>query len=259
MNVKTYYKLIPNNELRLGKYQRTITDMARVKKMSESFDETLLGTITVSKRDEKYYVIDGQHRVVLSKILKREGLMALVYEGLTYEQEAKYFNKLNGANGEQKRLRKSEVFNANVEAKDSMSIDIQAIANDLGFVLSATTGDNSIAAIGTVEKIYKKYGAQGLKEVLTLVRDLWDGERYSLNNQMLEGIAEFLNIYRGDTNFGRKILIRQLSKVDPIKIVRESKNDTSTSKSTVRVMNSLFKYYNTRMQKKLTNQHYLLG
>lgn len=256
---KTYYKFISVNDLRLGKYQRVITDMARIKKMSDVFDETLLGTITVSFRDGKNYVIDGQHRTVLSKIMKREGLMALVYEGLTYEQEAEYFNKLNGANGEQKKLRKSEVFNANVEAKDAMSIDIQAIIEELGFYLSATSGDNSIAAIGTVEKIYKKRGSQGLKEVLQLTRDTWNGEKYSLNNQVLDGISEFLNIYRGDINFSNKTFIRQLSKIDPLKIVREAKNDTSTSKGTVKMMNTLLKYYNVRMQKKLINQHYLLG
>lgn len=253
--VKTSYHYLQTKDLRLGNYQRKV-DMTKVKKMADEFDETLIGTITVSKREGLYFVIDGQHRVMLAKTLGIDGLMSLVYEGLTYEEEANYFNRLNNANGEQKRLRRTDIFNASVEAKDPKSTDIKNIIEGLGFRISEASGDNIITAIGTIEKIYKKYGGEGLKETLKISKDTWNGERYSLNNMVLDGMAEFLNIYDKEPNFDKKTFITQLSKVAPIKIQREAKGDMSTNSSNVKIMNTLLKYYNLRLRKRLMNKHY---
>jgi hypothetical protein len=256
-SIKTSYHFLSTKDLRLGNYQRKV-DMAKVKKMADEFDETLIGTITVSKRDGFYFVIDGQHRVMLAKTKNLDGLMALVYEGLAYEEEAKYFNRLNNANGEQKRLRKTDIFKASVEAKDTMAVDIKNIVESLGFRISEVNGDNIITAVKTVEKIYKKYGAQGLKDTLKLSKDTWNGEKYSLNNMILEGMAEFLNIYTGQPNFSTSMFINQLSKNDPVKLLREAKGDNTTSNSNIKVMNTFFRYYNIKLRKRLVNKHYLM-
>lgn len=257
-SIKTSYQFLPVKDLRLGNYQRK-PDMMKIKKMASEFDKTLLGTITVSKRDEQYYVIDGQHRVILAKTLGVKGLMALVYEGLTYEEEAEYFNRLNNANGEQKRLRKTDIFRACVEAKEATALDIKSIIESTGFRISEASANNTISAIGTIEKIYKKYGGQGLKDTLQLSKRTWNGERYSLNNMVLEGIAEFLNIYTAQPNFSADTFVNQLSKVDPLKILREAKGDNTTNSSNIKMMNTLFKYYNARLRKKIVNKHYILG
>ena len=254
-SIKTSYRFLPTKDLKLGNYQRKV-DMVRIKKMADEFDETLIGTITVSSRNGFYYVIDGQHRVMLAKTKGLNGLMALVYEGLTYEEEATYFNRLNNANGEQKRLRKTDIFKASVEAKDIVAVDIKNIIESLGFRISEASGTNAITAIGTIEKIYRKCGAQELKDTLKLLKDTWNGERYSLNNMMLDGITEFLSIYTGQPNFSTSVFISQLSKIDPKKIHREAQGDTTTNNSNVKIMNTLFKYYNVKLRKKLENKHY---
>lgn len=256
ISVKTSYQFLALNDLKLGNYQRKIS-IKDVKKMAIKFDETLLGTITVSKRDSQYFVIDGQHRVILAKTMKLKGLMALVYEGLTYEQEAEYFNKLNNANGEQKRLRRADIFKASVEAKEPVALDMKNIIESVGFKMSSTSGANTIAAVNTIIKIYRKYGEKGLYDTLKITKDTWDGERYSLNNMILEGIAEFLSIYSIGTNFSKDTFIKQLSKVDPVIILREAKGDNTTNNSKIKVMNTLFRYYNVRLKaNKISNKHF---
>lgn len=257
-SIKTSYLFLPVKDLRLGNYQRK-PDMMKIKKMAAEFDKTLIGTITVSRRDGQYFIIDGQHRVILAKTIGIKGLMALVYEGLTYEEEAEYFNRLNNANGEQKRLRKTDIFRAGVEAKDTAAIDIKSIIENVGFRIAETNANNTITAIGTIEKIYKKHGAQGLKNTLQLIKDTWKGERYSLNNMVIEGVAEFLNIYTAQPRFTTDTFIRQLSKVDPLKVLREAKGDNSTNSSNVKMINTLFKYYNFKLRHRLDNKHYTLG
>ena len=256
--VKTNYEFIPIDKLQIDKYQRTVK-MQKVRAMAEKFDETLLGTITVSRREGKIFVIDGQHRVLLAKLMNLDGLMALVYEGLAYEEEAKYFNKLNGANGEQIRLSTSDIFDANVEAKDKTSLEIKEIVESVNFKIAKASGNNNIVAINTIIKIYKKHGGNHLFTLLKLIRDTWGGESNSLNNLILSGVSEFLKVYITETNFSTATFVRQLSKVDPIKIIRESKADTTTDKTNVKTMNSLFKYYNYNLKSnRLTNEHYVM-
>ena len=257
--VKTNYQVVPVSELRLGKYQRSVS-MQKVKLMAKNFDKNLLGTITVSNRGGRLYVIDGQHRVVLARIAGLNELMALVYEGLAYEEEAEYFNKLNGANGEQIRLVRVDIFNANVEAKEEISVKIKNIVESLGLKISKTSANNTIVAINSVLKVYKKYGEYGLTQTLNILKDTWNGESMSFHNIMLTGTAEFLNIYNKDVNFSEEVFIKQLSKIPPVKAVREAKNDTTTNSTNVKVMNTLIRYYNLGLRtKRLENKHYNMG
>lgn len=259
LTVKTNYQVVSVDELRIGKYQRSVK-MQKVKLMAKDFDKNLLGTITVSSRDGRLYVIDGQHRVVLARIKGLKDLMALVYEGLTYEEEAEYFNKLNGANGEQTRLVRADIFNANVEAKEETSVKIKEIIEGLGLKISKASADNTIVALNSVLKVYKKHGDNHFKNTLNLIKNTWSGESISFNNLLITGTAEFLNIYGSDINFSEDIFEKQLSKITPVKILREAKSDMTTNSNNVRVMNALLKYYNSGLRaKKLTNKHFNMG
>ncbi|MDF2881550.1 MAG: hypothetical protein K0R54_2107 [Clostridiaceae bacterium] len=254
-SIKTSYQFLLVKDLRLAKYQRPL-EMSRVKKYASEFDKTLLTPIVVSKRNGFNYVVDGQHRTVLAKTMGLDGLMALVYEGLTYEEEADYFKKLNNANGEQKKVSKIDMFNASVEAKDIRALDIKAIIEDLGFRMAKTSGNNTITAMNTLEKMYDKYGAQGLKDTLILSKNTWNGETYSLNNQVISGLASFLNIYSGQPNFSAKTFIKQLSSVPSQRVHSEAKGDITTRNFNVKIMNTLLKYYNLKLRKRLENKHY---
>lgn len=252
------YAYIELKDLSTEIYQRPI-DILSIKKKVQVFDEMLLGTITVSYRDGKYNVIDGQHRTILCKAMGIRGIMALIYEGLSLEEEAKYFNALNGANGESKRINNADAFNANIVAQDESSLDIQEAIESAGLKLNKRQGFKTIASYGTVTKLYRQNGKAHLGRTLKLIADTWGGETYSLNNHMLIGVAEFLKVYSEVEAFSEKTFIKQLSKIEPSKIVREIKADTTTTVTKVKAMNSLFKYYNSGLRKNiLENMHFAL-
>lgn len=257
-SIKTSFQAVRVSELRLDKYQRAL-NMPKVKEFAAKFDATQLGTVTVSKRNGQLYIVDGQHRVVLAKMVKLTDLMAIVYEGLTYEEEAELFNKLNGANGEKTRLKKSDIFNANVEAKDDKALEIKNITEGLGFRISQASGANCLVAINAIYKIYNKYGATHLYNTLKLIKDTWFGETDSLNNLMLTGVSEFVKIYSEEIDYSERTFINQLSKVTARKVIADSKDDKSTNKIAVRTMNALLLYYNKGLRtKKLENKHFVM-
>lgn len=249
------YQLIPVSALSVDIYQRGIEPL-RIKKMVTNFDAALLGSIIVSERDGKYYVIDGQHRVILCKKVGVTSLMAIVLEGLTLEEEAKYFNHYNGAKGERKSLHKENIFNANVIAKDEASLQIKQIVESVGLRFGRGQGHNTIAAYNTVYKIFESYGKEHFARTINLIAATWNGESYSLNNYMLTAVSEFIKVYGADPLFSDHKFIKQLSRVEPLVVVREMKADVTTPLTKIKGLNVLIRHFNKGLIKKLENQHF---
>lgn len=246
------YEMIPVNDLKIDKYQRTL-EMVRAKKFAGEFDIKKVGVIIVSEREGNYYVIDGQHRTFTAKLAGVQTLMCQVLQGLTYEEEAKLFKEINTTG---KKIGKADIFKADVEANDKDALEIVAITKNLGLRICKTSGDNSISAVGTITSLYKKHGREHFKETLTLIKNTWNGGTYSLNNKMLSGISEFIKVYKNEPNFSKDIFVRQLQKVDPVVIIREANNDYSSTNQDMKITNVVFKYYNARLRNRLVNRHY---
>lgn len=250
--ITSYPQLISIDSLKLDGYQRNIKP-SKIKKMTKEFDEELLGAITVSYRDGVYYVVDGQHRVMLCNIMRVKTIYAIIHTGLTKEEEAELFIKLNQ---NQTKVTKAEVFDAKVVAKDKMALLIKSIVKQNGFKMGKATGTNIIAAYGAIENIIKKFGIEHLDRTLRVSRAAWNGEIQSANNYMLKGLSTFISIYDNDPNYSDERLIKQLSKHMASKLLAEMKADLTTNKLEVKAMNTILKYYNSKLTKTLTNQHF---
>lgn len=255
-NVTTRYQYVDVKDLRVDVYQREV-DHIRIKKMAKNFDEVLLGVITVSYRDGKYNVIDGQHRVMLCKAVGRKSLMAEVKEGMTLEEEAIYFNAFNGADGESKPLKLYDSFRARVVAKDEATLDINEIAHKNGLKFGKANNNNTLSAYKTVFSIYRKEGSTHLDRVFKIIISAWNGEAISLHNMVIVGVSEFIKTYDLEENYSDKTFSKQLSKIDPQKLIREMKSDATTVVTKVKAMNSLLKYYNLGLRKRIDkNLHF---
>lgn len=253
-SVEQGYQLVNVRDLMLGDYQKPL-NTAWIKENAQKFDINRLGTILVSYRDGQYYIVDGQHRTMLAKRNGVSQLMAFVHVKLTYEEEAELFIATNTVRTRPTPL---DVFNAKVEAKDKDAVEIKNIVESVGFIIKNGSAKNYISAITEVQKIYKKYGAFHLSQLLSITKETWNGEIYSLNNFMLRGLSEFIKIYEDNDNFDLKTFTNQLSKVDPKRAVAEAKADLTTDKTAVKMMNTLFKYYNKGLRnRKLENKHFV--
>lgn len=239
------------SDLKLADYQRVPT-LTAIQDKAKNFNKLLIGTITVSKRDGQFYVVDGQHRVMICRMKEIKTINALIYDGLTYQEEAELFYLLNTTS---KPLRPFEKFNARVESGDMTAITVKGIVESLGIKISAANGPNTLTAIGTALDVYEKEGAYHLQKTLELARDTWAGQTYAFNNGNLRGVSAFIKIYAGELDEGT--FKKQLSKVTAKQITAEAKTDFSTDRKVIKTMNVLFKYYNKGLRvKKLENKHF---
>ena len=226
-------------------YQRPVKDSV-VDRLVREWDPRLLTPLVVSYRDGRYYLVDGQHRACcMRKMNDGEDVVALcqVYNGLTYEQEAELYYKLDRAKG---HLRLSSATKALLEScSDSKITDIKKRIEGAGFIwaLDKPTGEAfEIEATRTVINAYHLLGGASFSRMLSLLAKTWHGVPSSMKACIISGMALFVKTY--ETELNDTTFINRLSAIDPDEIIRRGKADFSTNKAALRFARVIWDRYN---------------
>ena len=115
-------------------YQRPVKNRW-VDELVRKWDPRLSTPLVVSCRDGRYYIVDGQHRACAMR-KKNDGkdvtALCQVYRGLTYEQEAELYYKLDQAKG---HLRLAHATKALLESGSNAEItEIRRLLEDAGLI-----------------------------------------------------------------------------------------------------------------------------
>jgi hypothetical protein len=173
-------------------YQRA-TNPAQVESIVKNFDETKLGTLTVSERDGKFHVIDGAHRSKAMRKLGYTHALCVTLKGLTFEQEAEYFRKQNQ---DKRNIKPLEFFKAGLVSGDDECVKIYRIVRSNGFQVGSGNKDfYKIAAIQALFAITDDYGYEVLDDTLCLIANAWNGVAKASQSESLLGVAEFVSRY----------------------------------------------------------------
>ncbi len=187
---------VPIPKMKVSPLAQRELNQSRVDRILATFDLEQLGTPTVNRRDEHYYVIDGQHRI---EALKQMGwndqqVQCWTYEGLTEREEAEKFLKLNDV----LVVNSFAKFRVGVQAGRLAECDIDRIVRAQGLCISLDKLDGSIRAVGTLRRIYNRSGPATLARTLRLVRDAYGDP--GLDAVVLDGIGLLCQRYNGDLN-----------------------------------------------------------
>jgi hypothetical protein len=246
-NSNVTYQMLKVSDLKIAKYQRA-PQFSRVKQYSANFKPSLVGTLIVSQRDGQYWVVDGQHRVLLLKSKEIHYVMCEIHTGLTYEEESLMFIDRNRS---RKGVSTIDCELALIEATDENAMLICEILGKHKYIYGRGKSRNSISAIATIKNIYKVMGIDIIDKCLFLIRQCWDGDSQSTDAEMLMGVSLFI---KNNPNFNEKNFIKKLSNIEPKVIIREGKSDIShTGKSIAgyrRFESVITKYYEKGNRKK---------
>lgn len=190
----TIYALVDTSKMFVAKYSRPL-QVAKVQAMARQFDERAIGTILLSLRtgEEKYAILDGQHRIAAANLKGIRQLPARVFIDLSYEDEAALYVRFATVNQQSPLDR----FKARVEAKDPLALDILEILQSTGGLYISYSGqhDHGIQAITVLESLYKKGGRAHLRHVLTTIYRTWQGAPRAYTHPILQGLSAFLTRY----------------------------------------------------------------
>lgn len=128
-------------------YQRTAKN-ARVLRLAKRWNWLACGVLTVAKRAGRYFVVDGQHRLMAA--LKRsdiERLPCLVFESADMRDEAVAFRD---ANKERRPITTFEQWNADLVAQDEPTLFAHALITNAGRTPSQTAGPTTVRCLSAV-------------------------------------------------------------------------------------------------------------
>ena len=101
-------------------YQRVRT--SHVNYLTDNFDINECDPVLVSYRDNKFYIIDGQHRYYAALANGIKNLLCIIRTGLTMEDEARIFVKTNTS---RKPLTPFDTFKANIACGNENIPDVK--------------------------------------------------------------------------------------------------------------------------------------
>jgi len=175
--------------------------------LAAKFDMEEMGNPTVNHRDGAFHIIDGQHRVEALKLHLGEGgweersVECRTYEGLTDQEEAEKFLKLNN------RLKPHafDDFRVSAYAGRETESEISRIVGEMGLKISRARG--GISATGTLKKVYARGGQVVLARTVMIIRDAY-GET-GFEAPVIDGIGLFVQRYAGEVDDER--LVKKLA------------------------------------------------
>lgn len=216
-------RLNSKNIISEPRYQRQV-NFTRVKKIVSLFNPNLVNELKVSFRDGKYYVFDGQH-TLKALILHNNGedlmVECKVYYGMTIEDEAYLFAQQTGIS---RKVETTEKLKALYLAGDVDVVEFFDFIKTLGIICDVkktSQADNTIVCHKCAYDIFQKKGKSHLGEILSIIKDAWDGDPSGFRREMLSGMSIFVSTYNGE--YDREALIKRLKNVSPSLIIREGK------------------------------------
>lgn len=234
-----------------GDFQRALTDFW--KKIFEKWDPAQLGVLNTNQRivkdkpQKKLSVIDGQTRLKAAVRRAEEslatpmtedgrpGLPCLVFEGMTKEEEARLFAKLQK---NRRNMTSYDAFRARLAANDPIALAISQAAISNGFDLSTTLTPKTVKAVGALEYVYKRgrrlekvtidgedmqiHDPHLLNQTLRIIHATWPDEPEGfMSGEIIRGLGILLNRNKKPP-LDEERLIRRLGRETPMSLARRA-------------------------------------
>lgn len=168
---------------------------ARVEQILSAIDLDALGEPVLSFRGDRYYIIDGQHRVrALASWLgdgwENQELKCKVFEGMTEQEEARMFRLLNTVLGSTA----FDKFKVGITEGREEETRIKSIVEAAGLFIARGRKERAggISAIGALRKAYQ-LSPKSLMFSLKLASESYGDA--GLEGSIIEGFAQLHNRY----------------------------------------------------------------
>lgn len=170
-------------------YQRPPDDK-RIASIAEKFEIDRVGVPVLSMRkDGSLWVLDGQHRfaAMIAAGLGDTLVMCLCHEGLTLEDEADWFLKLNNGRVAVDTMAK---YKARIVAKEPIALEVNAIIRSRGLTVSNCPSAKTVSAIQAAEWVHCH--RSNLAVVLDVLKPWAAIDHHALDGNLIKAVGLFL-------------------------------------------------------------------
>ena len=176
------------------RYQRKPSER-KIVTIAKAFDTIACGAIDVSRRpDGSLWVMDGNHRTEAARRVGVKRIRALVYGGLTLQEEAALFSLKNSSAAP--ACAKAR-FKADLMAGDPEAHAIEVLAQAAGLALdfSGSKRNDAIECFGALKMLYRLCGADALARALRLSVATWPNDHRGRDSMTVSGLTYLVKKY----------------------------------------------------------------
>lgn len=210
-----YFQYVDIDLLHTAKYQRKVKT---VKRLEDTWNIKKCGALTVSFRDGKYWVIDGQHRLEILKKLGFKSAACDVLLDLSIEEEASLFSTQNE---NVNTLKASEKMRADLVAKQEYAIKLQKACDDFNLtIVERDKNKMHLSSALTVMTIAKK-DMECIEFIFRLLQNInWDNDKESYTACIISAIAHNYKTFSNDKGILSTTLIKMLGRMTPTELIK---------------------------------------
>lgn len=174
------------------RYQRKV-NRQRVRNIATKFDERLMGVLVCSVREDGVYVIDGQHRLEVARLLGHPTVRCELRIGLSVEEEAYIFYSLDT---QRTGLTSDDGFRALLVAQDETALAVAKAIEDAGLRVTYTGAViGGIRSFKTLLAVTRQYGIERVRTTLKVLHDAFPTSETPATANVIEGMVLFLTKY----------------------------------------------------------------
>lgn len=191
--IKPKIRSLAVSQLGVDREVQRYEDPAKTARIKRDFNESALGIITISQRDDgTYHIADGQHRVSAARDKMGDDYQVdcKIFVGLSREEEALLFRILNDTN----RPRPFDIFRVRVIEQDPVAVEILKIIEAYGWRLSTSNETGAFAAVVSAEHIYKR-DHEALDLAISIITGAWGKTPKASDGRILKALGQVLLRY----------------------------------------------------------------
>lgn len=216
--------------LRVHPRVQRVFDEAHARRMAADFDIDGLGTLSVVKINDRYFVFDGQHRrwAAIDVFGEDTTVPCHVYEDLTDKECAAIALRLNKT----KAWRAIDTFLQRVLKGDTVAVDINRIIQRHGLKVANAFSPGIVRAVTACEFTYLKCSPAVFDRTLRLLKEAWGQEAEAFDQTLIKGLGMFLERHEGEIDEPH-LLRRLIGHVKPISLMGNVRQFAKISQTTV--------------------------
>lgn len=174
---------IPKGDMRVDETYQRAANENKIRAIAREWSWIACGVIIVAERDNVFYVVDGQHRVIAAR--RRADIKTLpciVFETTGAVEEAAGFLR---ANTQRKMLGGVDRFRALVATGNPAAVFVRDLCAAVHREVKATGAANSVRCVMTLLK-YAAQDPKTLEKLWPLINSLHEGE--VISERIVEGL-----------------------------------------------------------------------
>ena len=149
------FAMIAKEELNVDhSYQRDAINEIRINEMASNWDWVMCGALSVSEREGKWYVMDGQHRKLAAD--KRSDIHDLPCMVFPLESRQREAGAFVGLNSQKTAVGGVDRFKAMIVAGDKTAIGLESVLKSTGHKAAKSGSSKNVSCVMCLWKLFRR-------------------------------------------------------------------------------------------------------